>query len=141
VIWSNNGGTHTVTGSGSDVICGSGTIATSCSHTFNAAGDYPYACLFHGGSPFFMTGIVHVASVALPAPPVLTNAVVLTNKQFRFTVLTTASHTNVVRAYTNLSFPSNWVVVATVVPTSNSFTFTDSNAPNFGIRIYRVVEQ
>lgn len=140
VVWSNAGGLHTVTGSGSDVICGSGTIATSCSHTFTNAGTYLYACQFHGAF-FSMTGVVHVASLPLPPPPVLTNAVMLTNQQFRFTVLTTANHTNTVQAVTNLSFPNNWEAVATVVPASNSFTFTETNANPFGIRIYRVVEQ
>jgi plastocyanin len=140
VIWSNGGGIHTVTGSGSDPVCGSGNVTTSCSHTFTNAGTYPYACLYHG-SLFNMTGVVRVVSFPLPAPPVLTNTAMLTNQQFRFTVLATANHTNTIQAVTSLSPSNNWAFVATVVPASNSFTFTDTNASQFGLRIYRVVEQ
>src|SRR5216684_2793745 len=39
---------HTVTGTGSDLICGSILVPVSCSHTFSTAGTYPYICTVFG---------------------------------------------------------------------------------------------
>jgi plastocyanin len=69
VRWSNLGGTHTVTGTGADPICGNGTVATSQSVTFTAVGSFPYRCNFHFGSG--MTGLVVVA--ASTGPPTILN--------------------------------------------------------------------
>jgi plastocyanin len=69
VVWSNTGGSHTVTGDGSDPFCGSGTIPTSCSHTFNTAGTFPYRCIPHASS-FDMRGTVTVQSAANTPPSV-----------------------------------------------------------------------
>lgn len=40
---------------------------------------------------------------------------------------------------TNLAV-SNWTTISTVVPATNSFIVTDSNAPAFQLRFYRVVQ-
>src|SRR5947207_5868033 len=45
VVWTNAGGSHTVTGDGSDPFCGNNAIPTSCPHTFNTAGTFPYHCI------------------------------------------------------------------------------------------------
>src|SRR5205823_13114279 len=75
VVWSNTGGSHTVTGDGSDPFCGSGFIPTSCSHTFNKAGTFPYHCIPHQFS-FNMVGTVIVQASANTAPSVtITNPV------------------------------------------------------------------
>lgn len=71
VVFSNAGGSHTVTGTGSDPICGSGTVATSCSHTFNTAGTFPYQCIPHAG--LGMTGQVIVLASATPPSVSITN--------------------------------------------------------------------
>ncbi len=60
ITWVNQGGSHTASGTGSDPICGNGTIAVSQSVTFNTAGSFPYRCNFHFG--FGMTGLVVVAT-------------------------------------------------------------------------------
>ena len=74
VVWSNTGGSHTVTGDGSDPFCGSGTIPTSCSHTFSTAGTFPYHCIPHAGID--MRGTVTVQSAANTPPSVtITNPV------------------------------------------------------------------
>jgi hypothetical protein len=85
-----------------------------------------------------MTGVVQVVRPP-PAPALLTNLARLANGQFRFTARTTANRTNIVQAATQL-VPSNWIPIGTVVPGTNSFVFTDTNAPGFRLRFYRVVE-
>ncbi len=67
VTWMNQGGSHTVTGTGADPICGSGFVPVSCSVTFNTAGSFPYQCTPHAG--FGMTGLVVVAAANI-APTV-----------------------------------------------------------------------
>jgi len=69
VVWSNTGGSHTVTGDGSDPFCGSGFIPRSCSHTFNTAGTFPYHCIPHQFS-FNMVGTVIVQAAANTPPSV-----------------------------------------------------------------------
>ena len=74
VVWTNTGGSHTVTGHGSDLFCGSGFVPTSCSHTFNTAGTFPYHCIPHQLSG--MTGTVIVQAVANSPPSVtITNPI------------------------------------------------------------------
>jgi chitinase len=67
VTWVNQGGSHTATGTGADPICGSNSIPTSQSVTFNTVGSFPYQCRFHAGSG--MTGVVVVAAANI-APTV-----------------------------------------------------------------------
>ena len=141
VIWTHTNtdlSSHTVTGTGSEKICGSNLVPVSCSHTFQTAGSYPYICTVFGHAGLGMVGTVNVVAPAA-TPASLTNLVRLTNGQFRFTVNTTANRTNVVQGSTLLT-PTNWVPLGSLVPTSNTFIFTDTNAPGFQFRFYRVVE-
>jgi len=141
VVWTIASGqlaNHTVTGTGSDRICGPGIVGSGCQHTFTSAGTFPYICATVGHAASGMTGVVQVVRLPL-APAVLTNVVRLPDGQLRFTAKTTANRTNIVEASTNLT-PSNWVPIGTVVPGTDSFTFTDTNAPGFLLRFYRVVE-
>src|SRR5690349_790567 len=128
VIWSNTSiGSHTVTGTGTDAICGPNTVGTGCSHTFNTPGNYPYVCAVQGHAAMGMTGLVVVASAPPPATPaLLTNMIVLSNGMSRFDVFSTAQRTNLVQASTNLA-SSNWTTISTVVPATTNFTVTDSN--------------
>lgn len=137
IVWTNDGGTHTVTGTGSDPMCGNGDIAASCSHTFSTPGMYPYECIHHFS--FGMTGVVNVAAAPVP-PALLTNEVRLPNGQFQFTVQSTVNHTNLIQATTNVASSTNWVYIGSVVPTTNTFVFTDTNANQFQLRFYRVAE-
>jgi len=139
VIWTDTGSihNHTVTGPASDPLCGGATV-TSCSWTFTNAGSFAYRCNVHQFSG--MTGLVVVAAAPVPVvPAVLTNMTVLSNGQAQFQVLSTALHTNHVQASTNLAV-SNWTTISTVFPNTNSFIVTDSNAPGFQLRFYRVVQ-
>jgi hypothetical protein len=67
----------------------------------------------------------------------LTNALALTNGHFQFTVLTAMNQTNIIQASTNLAM-SNWTALSTNVPAGSNFIFTDTTAPGFPIRFYRV---
>ena len=71
VVWESGStfASHTITGTGADPICGSGTVA-SCSHTFDVPGSYPYECILPGHAAFGMTGMVVVVSTS-NLPPVV----------------------------------------------------------------------
>lgn len=137
VTWTDTGTTHnhTVTGPASDPLCGSAMV-TSCSWKFTNAGSFAYRCNTHNLSG--MTGLVVVAATPV-TPALLTNAAMLSNGLAQFKVLTTAFHTNQVQASTNIA-ASNWSTTSTVVTGTNFFIITDSNAPNFQLRFYRVVQ-
>ena len=136
-----DGFSHTVTGTGSEPLCGVGTVPVSCSHTFADTGTFPYKCIIDGHAAAGMTGVVRVVSMPVTAvAAVLTNAVALANGNFQFTVQSTANVTNLIQATTNVASATNWVLVGTITPTNRVFTFTDTNASQFGLRLYRVVE-
>src|SRR5262249_22715698 len=138
VNWTGSG-FHTLLGTGADPICGGAQLP--CSHTFTTAGTFNYQCTVAGHAAAGMTGVVIVASVPVPpTPALLTNLVRLTNG-FRFTVATTANHTNIVQASTNVASPTNWVSLSTNFPNNtNTFVFTDTNNVGLRLRFYRVVE-
>lgn len=135
VIWTNAGGTHTVTGlSSGEPLCG-GSTANACTNLFNIPGTFRYQCDFHYS--IGMTGVVQVLpSPAIPAT--LTNAS-WTNGNFVFTAVTTPNHTNIVQAATNLAAAS-WISLDTNVPATSAFIFTDTKANQFPRRFYRVVQ-
>jgi plastocyanin len=139
VVWMNTGiASHSVTGTGSDPVCGAATVGSGCSHTFTSPGSYSYICNLPFHASFGMTGLVQVLPpVAVPA--VLTNFALLGDGQAQFTVQSTAFRTNQVQASTNPG-ASSWTTISTLVPTTNSFIVTDSNAPAFQLRFYRVVQ-
>jgi plastocyanin len=141
VVWTaSSPGTHTVTGTGADPICGPGGVGAGCSHIFNTPGSYPYICTVFGHASSGMTGLVVVAAAPTPATPaLLTNMTMLPNGLSRFDVFSTAQRTNLVQATTNLA-SSNWTTISTVVTATTNFTVTDSNAPGFQLRFYRVVQ-
>src|SRR5262245_15263979 len=64
VVWTNAGGSHTVTGDGADPICGTGTVPVSCSHTFAEAGTFAYHCIPHRS--LGMVGSVVVLPASVP---------------------------------------------------------------------------
>jgi plastocyanin len=140
VIWSNTGGSHTVTGDGAnnpngDVFCGNTFFGPGgrCTNTFNTPGFYRYRCLPHSTS--FTSGMVGTVTV-LPrvnTPAVLTDAVRLSNGQFQFRVNSTANTTNIVETSTNLT---SWQPLVTNVTQSGTFSITDGAALN--LRFYRV---
>ena len=80
IIWTWQGNFHTTSSGSGGVTNGfwdSGATAQNIgfnfTNTLNTAGSYPFFCRIHFGSPFFMTGLVTVASVALPPSVSITN--------------------------------------------------------------------
>ena len=63
IVFTNQGGSHTVTGIGADPFCGSDAIPVACQVTFSEVGVFSYRCLFHssaGPPPSGMVGTVTV---------------------------------------------------------------------------------
>jgi plastocyanin len=137
VTWTNGLGSHTVQGTGSDPMCGGAYLP--CSHTFNTPGTYPYECRLLYHASYGMTGTIIVVAPP-PVPALLTNAMWLTNGHFSFTIISTANRTNILQASTNLSDPTNWISLSIMLPSTNTFIFTDTNAGGLPLRFYRVVE-
>ncbi|MBL9171244.1 MAG: hypothetical protein JNN07_26160 [Verrucomicrobiales bacterium] len=69
VTFTNRGGFHTVTGTGTDPLCGDGQIPISCQRTFTTPGTFPYRCIFHTGQG--MTGKITVEDVPVEKPNVV----------------------------------------------------------------------
>ena len=73
----------------------------------------------------------------MPTPPTVLASHFARDGSFVFTVgYAIADATNYVQVSTNLN-SGPWQTIATIVPTTNSFTFTDSNAAQGGQRFYR----
>lgn len=59
---------------------------------------------------------------------------------FQFTAqLGPILQTVVIETTTNLTDSNSWAPIATFLPGSSPFTFTDTNASQFGLRFYRVI--
>lgn len=130
VMWSGPAG-HTV-----DPFCGA---VTTCTHTFDSTGNFPYQCSVLGHASLGMTGIVRV--VEAPAvPALLSQPAVNEAGQFEFTVSSTANRTNIIEATTNAASVPVWVPVATLIPTNATFRYTDTNTEGFHLKLYRVVQ-
>jgi plastocyanin len=80
IIWNWAGNFHTTTSGSAGTASGfwdSGVVAQNIGFSFTntlvSAGNYPFFCRTHFGAPFFMTGLVNVASVSLPPSVSITN--------------------------------------------------------------------
>lgn len=132
-----DGGSHTVTGTGGDVMCGGRVLypGDTCVRTFNTAGNFPYRCQIHGN--FGETGVVRVIqntngppTVSLTSPP--NNATFDTNALI--SVRATAADTNA-----NLSHVEFFRGSTSLGTISNSpFSLTISNVPAGGYALTAV---
>ncbi|HYT60969.1 MAG TPA: Ig-like domain-containing protein [Haliangiales bacterium] len=132
VVWTNAGGIHTVTGDGADPICGDGTVATSCSHTFNSAGTFGYHCIPHVG--FGMVGSVTVQALANIAPSVtITNPVsgAVFAAPADVTLLASASDTD--GNVTNVQFFANSTAVGSAAASPFSVVAGNLAAGNYAL--------
>ncbi|MBI3416852.1 MAG: TIGR03118 family protein [Verrucomicrobia bacterium] len=135
VVWTNAGGSHTVTGNGTDPFCGSIVIPVNCSHTFTNAGTFPYHCIPH--QSFGMVGtVVVLAAPAANVPPTIaisspTNNAVLSapanvpivtvpaDSDGRIVRVDLYSATNLLGTVTNAPFSFTWTNIA-----AGSYTLT-----------------
>jgi len=82
-----------------------------------------------------------VVTNPVPVSPRLSSAAPSTSGGFQFTASEGGSvlQTVLIQATTNLADPSSWVQIGSVLPGSNPFTYTDTNAAQYQMRFYRVV--
>ena len=125
------GGFHTVTGEdAAEPFCGGGTV-TSCSVTFNAAGTFPYECVFHAIS-FGMTGVVFVVTTANVPPTVsITNPAngAVFAAPATATIQATASDTD--GAVTNVQFFANGGAIGSIQSPPYSLVVSNLAADNY----------
>ena len=127
IIWTDAGGFHTVTGTGTEPLCGGSSfsaVGQTCVHTFTTAGSFPYQCNFHGAS-FGMTGLVNVASVAVPPTVSITNPAGGTVFAAPANVSIKASASSSSGSVTNVTFFANASSLGSV--TAPPFNFIASN--------------
>ena len=62
----------------------------------------------------------------------------ITGGGFQFTVQTSAVQTALIQATTNPADPNLWETIATILPATSTFTFTDPDSGLFPMRFYRV---
>jgi hypothetical protein len=86
----------------------------------------------------FAAGIYVVNPV--PAPARISSAASSAGGGFQLTVSEGSSslQTVLIQATTTPADPSSWVQIGSVLPTTNPFTFADTNASQFPMRFYRV---
>jgi hypothetical protein len=84
-----------------------------------------------------------ILSITTPVPAAakMTATAPLAGGGFQFSATEGSSvlQTVDIQATTNLSDPNSWTQIATVFPTTNPFTFTDTNSSQFAVRYYRVI--
>ena len=124
------GGFHTVTGQNvAEPFCRNSTV-TSCSVTFNAAGTFPYECIFHAISG--MTGVVFVVTTA-NVPPTISITNPASGAVFAApataTIQATASDTD--GAVTNVQFFANGAGIGSVQTPPYSLVLSNVAAGNY----------
>jgi hypothetical protein len=80
----------------------------------------------------------------IPTPASISAAAILPGDGgFQFTVSESGSvlQTVLIQATTNPADPNSWQQIGSILPTTNPFTFTDSNSAQYPARFYRVVAQ
>ena len=77
----------------------------------------------------------------VPVSPQLSIAPPSIGGSFSFTASEggTALQTVIIQASTNPADPNSWVQIGSLLPATNPFTFTDTNAAQFSSRFYRVI--
>jgi hypothetical protein len=77
----------------------------------------------------------------VPAAAQLSSAAPSVGGGFQFTASEGGSvlQTVVIQATTNPADPNSWVQIGSLLPTTNPFTFTDTNAAQYPMRFYRIV--
>lgn len=106
-------------------MCGPGTIATTCSRTFNTVGSFSYQCNVSGHAAAGMTGLVTV--VAAPSPPTVSISSPASGTVFAApaSIKLTANAASSSGTVTNVQFFGN----ATSLGSTNASPFTITGAP------------
>jgi chitinase len=77
----------------------------------------------------------------IPAPATIGTGQVTSGGSFQLTITegSQSLETVLIEASTNPADTNSWVQIGTIFPTSNPFTFTDTNASQYPTRFYRVI--
>src|SRR5260370_1156237 len=77
----------------------------------------------------------------VPAPATLASVTPTDGGGFQFTASEGGYvlQTVLIQATTNPADPNAWVQIGSLLPTTNPFTFTDTNAAQYPMRFYRIV--
>ena len=115
--------------------------------SFTITGRAPGTVLFLGVSAYDAYGnfsaYSYLPSLVInptPSPAVLNAATnpAITGGSFQFTVQASAVQTTLIQATTNPADPNSWETIATILPATSTFTFTDPDSNLFPVRFYRV---
>ena len=117
-----------------------GTIPTTNSPSYNVPFNLTNSVTLRANAtaPGFDTSVASLAQFTLPTSPYFTGSLFVTNGQFQLTLNGAQGSTYILQASTNLT---DWLPIATNVPTTNLFNLMDTNAANFPHRFYRVIQQ
>lgn len=119
-----------------DITTGNNTNSYSPTNFFATAG---YDLCTGWGTPNG-TSLINLLAPALS--PVVLGAPTLSGGNFQFTVSGLGfGLTNYLQTSTNLSFPQNWVTIATNRATNSSMLVSGLSRTNSAVRFFRVVEQ
>jgi len=74
-----------------------------------------------------------------PTPALLSYGASSPGGGFQFTVQASAIQTTLIQATTNLADPASWTTIGTILPDNSTLSFRDTNASQFELRFYRVI--
>src|SRR5439155_9146378 len=137
VVWT--GSAHTVTGTGSDPICGNATVSGSCSRTFTTPGTYPYICILDSHAALGMTGTVIVQTSANTPPSVtITNPVngAVFAAPANVTIQATATDTD--GSVTNIQFFANTSLVGADITAPYGIVASNLAAGSYALKAVAV---
>ena len=96
---------------------------------FDAAGHSSAFAFFNNG---------YLVYNPAPTPAALSVSPSSNGRGFQFTVQASAVQTTLIQATTNPAAASSWATIATILPATSTFSFTDPDAGLFPMRFYRV---
>jgi Kelch motif len=93
------------------------------------------------GNASALTYVYVVVTNPIPVAASLNAASFASDGSFQFSVTEGGSilQTVLIQATTNPADPNSWQQIGSLLPTSNPFTFADSNAAQYPVRFYRIV--
>jgi len=93
------------------------------------------------GNSSSLTYVYVTVNNPVPASPTLSGVASSTSGGFQFTASEGGSilQTVLIQATTNPADPNSWTQIGSLLPTSNPFTFTDTNSAQYPSRFYRLV--
>ena len=131
ITWTPLGAIHSVTGDTvGEPLCGS-TFPGTCTQTFPNSGRFLYHCINHG--VFGMTGVVNVASVAVPPTLGITNPAPGSIFAEPASVKISASTTNASGSVTNVKFFGNGGLLGSATASPFNFTTPPLSAGSYAL--------